>query len=266
VNVSGVPVPPRDIQLWVGKFERDADFIATGRWTVDLMVELAGLTPEHAVLDGGCGCGRVARALTEFLSPAGRYLGFDVGREPIEWCQKQISTRFPAFVFVHADVLNPVYNPEGVLRPESYRFPCADEIFDVVLLESVFTHLLRPAMETYTRESVRVLRAGGHLLVSHHLMDEAARRAVASGTTVFEFRQRLGPATTLDLDEPQVGLAYDPEFADRVLKDNGLRITARRRGTWRDVPRYMVSQDWLCGMKPIRDRSPRELDGEDQGD
>jgi len=258
--VSGIPVPSRDVQQWVGDFERDEDFIRTGHWTVDLMVDLAALSRDQAVLDVGCGCGRVARALTDYLSPHGRYLGFDVGREPVEWCQREITVRFSAFVFVHADVQNDVYNPDGLIPSEQFRFPCADESVDLVLLESVFTHLFPPAVEHYTKECARVLLPGGHVLVSHHLMDEAAQRAVADGTTVFKFRKRLGPATTLDPDEPLVGLAYDPGYAERVLEDNGLRVTDRRRGTWRDVPRYMVTQDWLCAVKPVGEQSDKHIE------
>jgi SAM-dependent methyltransferase len=246
---DAVPLPPREIQLWVGKFERDEDFIDTGRRTVRLMVELAGLAPDRAVLDVGCGCGRVARALTEYLSPAGRCFGFDVGEEPITWCQEHITSRFPAFVFAHVDVHNAVYHPDGAIGPEEFRFPCANASFDLVLLESVFTHMLPPGAEHYAREAARVLRPGGHLLASHHLMDDAAQEAVTAGTTVFEFRHPLGPATTLDAKEPQVGLAYDPDYAERMLTDAGLRVTARRRGNWREVHEYCVSQDWLCAVK-----------------
>ena len=244
----------------MGDFERDEDFIRTGRWTVDLTVDLAALSRDQAVLDVGCGCGRVERALTDDSSPDGRYLGFDVGRELVEWCQSEITVRFPAFVFVHADVQNDLYNPDGLIPSEQFRFPCADESVDLVLLESVFTHLFPPAIEHYTKECARVLLPGGHVLVSHHLMDEAARRAVADGTTVFKFRKSLGPATTLDPDEPLVGLAYEPEFAERVLEDNGLRVTDRRRGTWRDVPRYMVTQDWLCAVKADSGQSNKHIE------
>ena len=258
--MSGIPVPSRDVQQWVGDFERDEDFIRTGRWTVDLMVDLAALSRDQAVLDVGCGCGRVARALTDYLSPDGRYLGFDVGRKPVEWCQREITVRFPAFVFVYADVQNDLYNPDGRIPSEQFRFPCADESVDLVLLESVFTHLLPSAIEHYTKECARVLLPGGHVLVSHHLMDEAARRAVADGTTVFKFRESLGLATTLDPDEPLAGLAYEPEFAERVLEDNGLHVTDRRRGTWRDVPRYMVTQDWLCAVKADSGQSNKHIE------
>ena len=167
---------------------------------------------------------------------------------------------FRAFVFVHADVQNSIYNPDGRIPSEQFRFPCADESVDLVLLESVFTHLLPPAVEHYTKECARVLLPGGHVLVSHHLMDEAAQRAVADGTTVFKFRERLGLATTLDPDEPLAGLAYEPEFAERVLEDNGLHVTDRRRGTWRDVPRYMVTQDWLCAVKADSGQSNKHIE------
>jgi hypothetical protein len=60
-------------------------------------------------------------------------------------------------------------------------------------------------------------------------------------------------ATTLDPDEPLLGLAYEPTYAERVLTDNGLFITARRRGTWREVRRSMVTQDWLCAVRPTSD-------------
>jgi SAM-dependent methyltransferase len=248
-KTNALPIPPREIQLWVGAFDRDEDFISTGRREVDLMVDLAGLAPDQAILDVGCGCGRVARALTEFLSPCGRYFGFDVGREAIAWCQREITPRFPAFVFVHQDVLHPLYNAEGSVRAEQLRFPCTDEDFDLILLSSVFTHLLPAEAKAYVHECVRALRPGGHLLASHHLMDEAARRAVAVGTTVFEFRHPMGPVTTLDLKEPLVGLAYDPAFAERLLTEAGLRVTERRRGDWREAGRYICSQDWLGAVK-----------------
>ncbi len=104
------------------------------------------------------------RALTDYFSPDGRYLGFDVGRELVEWCQSEITVRFPAFVFVHADVQNDLYNPDGLIPSEQFRFPCADESVDLVLLESVFTHLFPPAIEHYTKECARVLLPGGHVL------------------------------------------------------------------------------------------------------
>src|SRR5947209_5113048 len=65
---------------------------------------LAGLRPDEAVLDVGCGVGRMALPLTRYLGPEGGYLGFDVLRPAVRWCRRRITPAFPRFRFAHADV------------------------------------------------------------------------------------------------------------------------------------------------------------------
>src|SRR4051794_26342926 len=56
-----------------------------------------GLRRDEDVLDVGCGIGRTAIPLTEYLSEHGSYRGFDISRESIEWCSREITSRFPNF-------------------------------------------------------------------------------------------------------------------------------------------------------------------------
>ncbi|HEX5215246.1 MAG TPA: class I SAM-dependent methyltransferase, partial [Vicinamibacterales bacterium] len=151
--------PPRSLRRI--STNPDNDYRATGREFVAFLARECGLRPEDAVLDVGCGVGRIAVALTEYLSTAGRYDGFDIVPAEIEWCRRQITPRFPQFRFHLADVRNDAYNPAGATPASRYRFPFPDGSFDVAIVASVFTHLLTPDLDNYLRELARVLAPGG---------------------------------------------------------------------------------------------------------
>lgn len=252
-----LPVPPEELRNWVGPFQDAELFLRSGRDTVALARSMCSLRPEDAVLDVGCGSGRVALALTSYLSPVAKYLGFDVAPAPIHWCREHIEAQFPNFQFVHVDVLHADYNPKGTLRPEQTRFPCPSGSIDVVLASSVLTHLLASAAERYVGEIARVLRPGGCCLISYLLMDDEARRAVTDGTTVFDFRYQVGPAFSFSVENPTEGVAYPAEYALSVLHAAGLKVVEVRRGNWRKETSHAVQHDWVAARKAGVQSSPR---------
>ena len=132
------------------------------------------------MLDVGCGVGRVAVGLTAYLSPAGRYEGFDIVPEEVAWCRDHITPAFPQFTFQVADVRNDAYNPEGITRAGEYRFPYDDRTFDVVILASVFTHLLDEDAAHYLAEVARVLKPRGRVAASFYLLNEETRRDIGA--------------------------------------------------------------------------------------
>src|SRR4026209_2090482 len=76
------------------------------------------LQPHEDVLDVGCGVGRVALALSGFLT--GRYEGFDVDPALIAWCPQPIA--LPNFGFTHVDLFNQSYTPRGA-PASAFTFP-----------------------------------------------------------------------------------------------------------------------------------------------
>jgi len=63
-----------------------------------------GLKADMDVLDVGCGQGRMARPLVDYLS-GGTYNGFDIVKSGIDWCQDHYSD-VSNFTFHHANIIN----------------------------------------------------------------------------------------------------------------------------------------------------------------
>jgi SAM-dependent methyltransferase len=217
--------PPRRLG-----FVGSGDFRAAGEDFRELFVNLAGLHPDEDVLDVGSGVGRVAVGLTGWLR--GRYEGIDVVRRGIEWCQQSITPRYPNFRFQVADLYNRHYNPEGRVRASEYRFPFEDQSFDVVVLTSVFTHLLPADRDNYISEIARVLRPAGRCFGTFFLLDDDVRRRLQGGRDTLNFRFQRPGYWTDNRRIPEAAVAYEEADVREQFERNGLRITLVRYGAW----------------------------------
>ena len=138
-------------------------------WAMILKV-FGGMKKTSRVLEVGCGLGRIAYPLRYQLL-SGTYDGFDICSFKIDFLRTQFQSRYPNFRFVHADVHNTDYNPEGRLRASDFRFPYPDITFDVVYAASVFTHLVPESARNYLHEIGRVLHPQGCAVISIFLLD-----------------------------------------------------------------------------------------------
>src|ERR1700758_3353234 len=207
----GELLPPRELQDWVG-LGGPVVFKATGDEFLGYLVDLCGLQPGDAVLDVGCGSGRMALPLTGYLNPNGRYAGFDVSREAIAWCTENISESHPNFDFTFVDVQNGTYNPTGKYKSSDFRFPYPDGSFDVVLLASVFTHMLPADVTHYLHEIVRVLKPGGRSLITFFLLNEESLALIKEGKGHFNFEHEMPGYRTTHVDHPEAAIAYPEAF------------------------------------------------------
>jgi SAM-dependent methyltransferase len=94
------------------------------------------------VLDFGCGCGRIARQLTEM-----RMTGIDVDAEAIRWCARNLEGRWQTIA------PSPPTDLPG-------------QAFDLVYAVSVFTHLDEERQRAWIAELHRLLRPAGLLIVT----------------------------------------------------------------------------------------------------
>jgi SAM-dependent methyltransferase len=213
--------PPRGLRA-VGA----GDFRAVGRAFVDSFREIGGLRPSDRVLDVGCGIGRMAVPLTDYLNGSGSYDGFDVVSSDIRWCRRTISSRHPRFHFVHADCANAEYNPGGRIDARQFRFPWPDASFDFAFATSLFTHLLPAAAENYFSEIARTLAPDGRLYFTAFLVNERSRGEMERGRTSYVFPHEVGGAYTRNPNNPESAIAWEEASLMALLHRAGLRPLA----------------------------------------
>jgi SAM-dependent methyltransferase len=101
------------------------------------------------LLDWGCGPGRLIRTLIE-LTTIAEIHGCDIDSEAIQWSRNNI---------VKAE-----FNAIPAFPPTAY----ADGYFDVIIGNSIFTHLKRDVQIAWLKEIRRILKPDGLLLASVH--------------------------------------------------------------------------------------------------
>jgi len=161
VGADGLPLPPPALMLSVAGTSDTAWFEESGGRAVEALRHSLGrhglaLEGMDAILEFGCGCGRVVRHLRAL---PGRVHGSDWNGRAIDWCRE-------ALPFASFEV--------NRLAPP---LPYADASFDLVYCLSVFTHLGEDLQRPWVEELRRVLKPGGHLLVTTHGRRYAERLA-----------------------------------------------------------------------------------------
>jgi SAM-dependent methyltransferase len=218
---------------------------------VAYLIDLCRLKPHEAVLEIGCGGGGPALHLAKVLNEEGSYDGLDIQEERIERCTRVISAKYPNFRFHVADVYNGNYNPKGTVKASEYRFPFDDESFDVVFLNSVFTHMLPGDVERYLSEVSRVLRRGGRCLITYFLMNPESLAAVQSGTRGKSFPYAYGNHRVESEDSPDRLVALDEGFVRGLYDRFGLEILEPiRYGRWSGRKTFTSKQDIIVAVKP----------------
>lgn len=122
------------------------DYEAVGSLEFMLLKHL-GLQPEHSVIDVGCGSGRLAYQLKDYL--LGAYVGIDVVPELFQYAQRKCARSDWRF-----------YAAPGTVIPEP------DASADFITFFSVFTHLQFEETYRYLKDAARVLKPGGKIVFS----------------------------------------------------------------------------------------------------
>lgn len=211
-------------------------FDAISQWHFGLLKKHIGIAPHHNVLEIGCGIGRDAIPLSEYLTE-GQYIGIDITRRSIEWCNSTIAVRHPNFKFVHFDVEDQLHNSGGLLKIQDTRILLPDASVDRIFLFSVFTHMFRPGIEHYLQQFRRLIKPDGLIYATTCIYTdeilEAARRTDLTAWKL-RFEHEVEPGCRInDLRHPLGAVAYTREVWDDMVANAGF-VYARPflNGSW----------------------------------
>jgi SAM-dependent methyltransferase len=196
-----------------------------------------GIDPGMTFLEVGCGIGRDTFALFDALGPNGRYIGTDVTRDSILWCQENLSKAHPNFFFHHIDARHELYNPLGTRTSLDFSLPAEDRSVDRIALGSIFTHLMEQEVAHYLKEIARVLKEDGLAYATFFWYSEDAIES-ARKTDLTPFKLRFDHAHAdgcyvNDLACVTAAVAYTAPKMQRLIDDAGLKLHRPfLRGAW----------------------------------
>jgi SAM-dependent methyltransferase len=218
-EADGLPVPPALLRAQIGPLHADTDFfLSSGRGHAELIRDVlresgSAIEDLDAILDWGCGCGRVLRHWSGLSSTD--VFGCDINPKMVDWCDAHLD-----FAAVSVNRLTP-------------PFPYREATFDLVYAFSVITHLSEELQHEWVRECLRVLRPEGYLLFStlgeHYValdrLTESERRSFSNGDIVVLYDQSSGTSLCSAYHPPEyvrAKLAADFELVSfRPAADHG---------------------------------------------
>tara|TARA_R110002111_G_scaffold241912_3_gene303792 strand:- start:3149 stop:3829 length:681 start_codon:yes stop_codon:yes gene_type:complete len=160
------------------------------------------------IVEIGCGCGRLTRQIAEYRLRgsiySGKYLGIDIDKEMIDWCEAHFDDRFEFALSTHGSTS---YIPSDE-KTGAYSIPRDDRSVDYVYGTSLLTHLLEAEMVNYLAESARILRPRSWIYLSCFAVDRATRHAGSRHT----FQHRIANAYVESMAQPQAAVAYQSDF------------------------------------------------------
>jgi ubiquinone/menaquinone biosynthesis C-methylase UbiE len=169
-TVRGTAVLPAKHLRFGGKeFKNDDFFLSSAHSEAQRLVRHCGLGKASAVLDIGCGVGRLPIGILDKVGDIQSYRGIDIQSKSIQWCKLRIESSHPSFQFQLIDVRNRCYNPSGSPINGSFKLPFDAGSFDIIYLYSVFSHMMPDDVSIYLREFSRLLRPDGRVFLTAFL-------------------------------------------------------------------------------------------------
>lgn len=240
-------LPPLLLRRYAGPLD---SFRHSGAEFTGYLKLMCHLLPNEQILDIGCGPGLMALELIDYLDKDGKYVGVDIHRDSILWCQKKISSNYQNFTFAHINVKNRAYNPNGKYAAEEFTFPFEKGAFDIILLKSVFTHMRPSEVDSYLKEIRRLLSNKGRCVATFFLLNQEQNKQQSNGLNKIDFNFGDDIWRYQYKTRPEVAVAYSEDYILRLLSQNGLRLVpgeSIKYGTWSE-------KRWLIVSRHIVDR------------
>lgn len=243
-----------------GHADPENEFRRLGQVLAGRILSEVELNENAAIIDIGCGGGRVATGLS-LIAPRGtRYLGFDIRPRDINFARYFVSSENRDFQFVHLDFFNHRYNPTGGVRHlEDYFFPAPSDSFDLAIATSFFTHVDREMADRCLSETARVLKAGAQAYLTFFIYNQDYKAASKTQRQFsLEFQPGVWAGSSADVLQ---SVAFDSVMLLEMIAASGLTIERTLLGAWRGRRTTAVLEDayQLSAPADVSDRQSQDV-------
>ena len=121
---------------------------------------------------------------------------------------------------------NSTYNPAGKIRAVDFKFPHADDEFDLVFLVSVFSNFAPDGLENYLRELCRIVKPEGSLYVNFFTYTNKSEAVDGVARRPYKYKFFHGHYAVVDEERPEGAIAYERNFVVDLAAKVGLRLKA----------------------------------------
>jgi SAM-dependent methyltransferase len=174
---------------------------------VEALSKYTTIGSQTRILDFGSGQGRLATGLFLTKSRFASYVGIDTNKGSIEWCKRWISGKRFRTQFIHLPGKNERYNPNAT---ELLALPSDIGQFDIIFLNSVFSHMMPADVKFYLKEFSIALREGGLVFMTAHI-DEHVQN-VEENPIDYLGRESVGALHRV---------RYEKEYFTQMVRDAG---------------------------------------------
>ncbi|MEM8548910.1 MAG: class I SAM-dependent methyltransferase, partial [Pseudomonadota bacterium] len=178
--------------------------------------------PSTRILDWGCGCARLTRHWMTSATDADKVVGIDIDPVNIEWCNS-------AFKNASFEVC-PLAPPANLKGP-----------FDLIVGNSVLTHLKQDVMEAWLSELAAQLKPNGVALLSYH--GDFSLAAICSRNQEFcERVYRTGFDASIGASELNDAIDDKTYYRQTFMTDEFAQALFQREFTVKEVHVGVVSR------------------------
>jgi SAM-dependent methyltransferase len=223
VPYDGLLIPPAEVRLGGRHFKDDAAFVESGRADARRLHSAFGVGASSAILDVGCGYGRLPIGLLAEFGGLERYVGVDVAKPSIGWCTKNIANYHEGTKFVYVNVANARYQRRGRPIDDDFSLPFDDASFDLIYLYSVFSHMETSDVHAYLLEFSRLLKPTGGVFLTAFVEDNVEDIMINP--------KDYGP---IAWEGALHCVRFNSSFFEGLVQDAGLTISQVEHGTETD--------------------------------